>query len=171
MDEVRVRNDYMIGSLDGAFQIAMFGISEGRMGMASVCLGLAEFALDRSLEYAKERKTFGVPLAEHQVLQFMMADMAIDIYAAKYMIIQTAKMLDANKVPVKEICASKAFSIEMCLRAYDRAIQIHGGMGLSGELALEEGYRIARTARIPDGTSEIQRRTIFRQLQRGDTQF
>jgi acyl-CoA dehydrogenase len=101
----------------------------------------------------------------------MMADMAMDIYAAKYMIIQTANMLDANKVPVKEICMSKAFSIEMCQRAYDRAIQIHGGMGLSGELVLEEGFRIARTARIPDGTSEIQRRTIFRQLQRGDTTF
>ena len=171
MDEVRVRNDYMIGAIDGAFQIAMFGISEGRMGMASVCLGLAEYALDRSLEYAKERKTFGAALAEHQALQFMMADMAMDIYAAKYMIIQTANMLDANKVPVKEICMSKAFSIEMCQRAYDRAIQIHGGMGLSGELVLEEGFRIARTARIPDGTSEIQRRTIFRQLQRGDTAF
>jgi len=171
MDEVRVRNDYMIGAIDGAFQIAMFGISEGRMGMAAVCLGLAEYALDRSLEYAKERKTFGAALAEHQVLQFMMADMAMDIYAAKYAIIQTAKMLDANKVPVKEICMSKALSIEMCQRAYDSAIQIHGGMGLSGELVLEEGFRIARTARIPDGTSEIQRRTIFRQLQRGDVAF
>lgn len=171
MDEVRVRNDYMIGAPDGAFQIAMFGISEGRMGMASVCLGLSEFALDRCLEYSKERKTFGSPLADHQVLQFMMADTAMEIYAAKHMTIQTAKLLDANKVPVKEICMSKAFSIETCQRAYDRAIQIHGGMGLSGELVLEEGFRIARTARIPDGTSEIQRRTIFRQLQRGDTQF
>ena len=171
MDEVRARNDYMIGAQNGAFQIAMFGISEGRMGMANVCLGLSEFALDRCLEYSKERKTFGAALAEHQVLQFMMADMAMDIFAAKHMIIQTAKMLDNGKVPVKEVCMSKAFSIEMCQRAYDKAIQIHGGMGLSGELVLEEGFRIARTARIPDGTSEIQRRTIFRQLQRGDTQF
>ncbi|MGD0766211.1 MAG: acyl-CoA dehydrogenase family protein [Dehalococcoidia bacterium] len=171
MDEVRVRNDYMIGAPDGAFQIAMFGISEGRMGMASVCLGLSEFALDRCLEYSKERRTFGAPLAEHQVLQFMMADTAMEIYAAKHMTVQTAKLLDANKVPVKEICMSKAFSIETCQRAYDRAIQIHGGMGLSGEMVLEEGFRIARTARIPDGTSEIQRRTIFRQLQRGDTAF
>ena len=171
MDDVRVRNDYMMGSLGGAFQIAMFGISEGRMGMAGVCLGLAEWALDRSLEYAKDRKTFGVPLAEHEALQFMMADMAMDIFAAKYAIIQTAKMLDAGEIPVKEICISKALSIEMCQRAYDRAIQIHGGMGLSSELALEEGFRIARTARIPDGTSEIQRRTIFRQLLRGDTAF
>ncbi len=171
MDDVRVRNDYMMGDLDGAFQIAMFGISEGRMGMACTCLGMAEWALDRSLEYAAERKTFGHALADHQALQFMMADMATDIFATKYMIIQTAKMLDAGKVPVKEICMSKAFSIEMCQRAYDKAIQIHGGMGLSSELALEEGFRIARTARIPDGTSEIQRRTIFRQLQRGDTVF
>jgi acyl-CoA dehydrogenase len=171
MDEVRVRNDYIIGSVDGAFQIAMFGISEGRMGMASSCLGLAEWALDRSLEYAEERRAFGVALSGHQALQFMMADMAMDIFAAKYMLLQTAKMLDAGKVPVKEICMSKAYAIEMCQRAYDNAIQIHGGMGLSGEMALEEGFRIARTARIPDGTSEIQRRTIFRQLQRGDTTF
>ena len=134
MDDVRVRNDYMMGAEDGAFQIAMFGISEGRMGMAGVCLGLAEWALDRSLEYAKERKTFGVPLAEHEALQFMMADMAMEIFAAKYAIIQTAKMLDAGEIPVKEICISKALSIEMCQRAYDRAIQIHGGMGLSSEL-------------------------------------
>jgi acyl-CoA dehydrogenase len=171
MDEVRVRNDYMIGALDGAFQIAMFGISEGRMGMASVCLGLSEFALERSLEYARDRKTFGAALADHQALQFMMADTAMEIYAAKHMILQTARLLDAGKVPVKEICMSKAYSIETCQRAYDRAIQIHGGMGLSGEMVLEEGFRIARTARIPDGTSEIQRRTIFRQLQRGDTVF
>jgi acyl-CoA dehydrogenase len=171
MDDVRVTNDYMIGSLGGAFQIAMFGISEGRMGMAGVCLGLAEWALDRSLEYAKERKTFGVPLADHEALQFMMADMAMEIFAAKYAIIQTTRMLDAGEIPIKEVCISKALSIEMCQRAYDKAIQIHGGMGLSSELALEEGFRIARTARIPDGTSEIQRRTIFRQLQRGDTMF
>ena len=171
MDDVRVSKDYMIGAENGAFQIAMFGISEGRMGMAGACLGLAEYALDRSLEYAAERKTFGVPLADHQAIQFMIADMAMEIMATKYTIIQTAQMLDAGKVPVKEICISKALSIEMCQRAYDKAIQIHGGMGLSSELSLEEGFRIARTARIPDGTSEIQRRTIFRQLQRGDTQF
>ena len=171
MDEVRVRNDYMMGSLDGAFQIAMFGISEGRMGMASSCLGLAEWALDRSLEYAKERKTFGATLSEHQALQFMMSETAMEIFAAKYAIIQTSRMLDAGEIPIKEICISKALSIEMCQRAFDRAIQIHGGMGLSSELALEEGFRIARTARIPDGTSEIQRRQIFRQLLRGDTLF
>jgi acyl-CoA dehydrogenase len=171
MDDVRVRNDYMIGALGGAFQIAMFGISEGRMGMAGSCLGLAEWALDRSLEYAKDRKTFGVPLAEHEALQFMMADMAMEIFATKYALIQTSRMLDAGEIPVKEICISKALAIEMCQRAYDKAIQIHGGMGLSSELALEEGFRIARTARIPDGTSEIQRRTIFRQLLRGDTAF
>jgi len=171
MDDVRVRNDFMIGNENGAFQIAMFGISEGRMGMAGVCLGLAEWALDQSLSYSKERKTFGVPLAEHQALQFMMADMAMDIFATKYAIIQTTKMLDANELPVKEVCISKALSIEMCQRAFDKAIQIHGGMGLSSELALEEGFRIAREARIPDGTSEIQRRTIFRQLARGDVLF
>ncbi len=171
MDEVRARNDWMIGSLGGAFQIAMFGISEGRMGMAGSCLGLGEWALDRSLEYAKDRKTFGVPLAEHEALQFMMADMAMEIFATKCVLVQTSRMLDAGEIPVKEICISKAIAIEMCQRAYDNAIQIHGGIGLSSELPLEEGFRIARTARIPDGTSEIQRRTIFRQIARGDSAF
>ncbi|MGA2285314.1 MAG: acyl-CoA dehydrogenase family protein [Dehalococcoidia bacterium] len=171
MDDVRVRNDFLIGNENGAFQIAMFGISEGRMGMAGVCLGLAEWALDQALAYSKERKTFGVPLAEHEALQFMMADMAIEIFATKWAMVQTARMLDANELPVKEVCITKALSIEMCQRAFDKAIQIHGGMGLSSELALEEGFRIAREARIPDGTSEIQRRTIFRQLARGDILF
>jgi acyl-CoA dehydrogenase len=89
--------------------------------------------------------------------------------------VHTAKLVDgvahAGRMPVKEICIAKAYAVETAQRVFDRAIQIHGGMGLSSELMLEEGFRIARTLRIPDGTSEIQRRTIARQLLRGDTVF
>ena len=174
-EDVRVRNDYVIGTVDRGFDIAMFGISEGRLGIAAGCVGLSEWALDRALEYSQERRTFGVPLSDHQAIQFMIADSAIEIFAAKYMVVQTAKLVDAfpstGRMPVKEICMAKAYSVETAQSIMDRAIQIHGAMGLSGELALEEGFRIARTLRIPDGTSEIQRRTIFRQLQRGDTIF
>jgi acyl-CoA dehydrogenase len=144
----------------------MFGISEGRMGMASTCLGPST---RWTIAGRCQRRTFSVPWPSTRRVRDRR--MAMEIMAAKYTIIHTAQMLDAGKVPVKEICISKALSIEMCQRAYDRAIQIHGGMGLSSELSLEEGFRIARTARIPDGTSEIQRRTIFRQLQRGDVNF
>jgi acyl-CoA dehydrogenase len=174
-EDVRVRNDYVIGTVDRGFDIAMFGISEGRLGIAAGCVGMAEWAVDRALEYSQERRTFGVPLSDHQAIQFMIADSAMEVFAAKYMVVQTAKLLDAfpstGRMPIKEISMSKAYSVEMAQRVLDRAIQIHGAMGLSGEMALEEGFRIARTLRIPDGTSEIQRRTIFRQLQRGNTLF
>ena len=175
LDDVRVRADYMLGVEDQGFQVGMFGISEGRLGIAAGCVGMAEWALDRALDYSKQRKTFGVPIAEHQAIQFMLADSAMEIFAAKQVVVRTSQLVEASlsggRLPVKEISIAKAYAVEMAQRVLDRAIQIHGGMGLSGELALEEGFRIARTLRIPDGTSEIQRRTIARQLLRGDTVF
>jgi acyl-CoA dehydrogenase len=175
LDEVRVPNDRIMGVVDQGFQIGMLGISEGRLSIAAGCLGMAEWALDRCLEYVKERKTFGVTLSEHQAIQFMLADSAIDIFTAKQTVIRTAQLVDAapttGRLPVKEISIAKAYSVEAAERVLDRAIQIHGAMGLSNEMRFHEGFRIARTLRIPDGTSEIQRRTIARQLLRGDTVF
>jgi acyl-CoA dehydrogenase len=175
LDDVRVPNNRIMGTLDQGFQVGMFGISEGRLCIASICLGMAEYALDRSLAYAKERHTFGVPIAEHQAIQFMLADSAIDIFSAKQTVLRAAHLVDealkGGRLPVKEISIAKAYSVEAAERVLDHAIQIHGGMGLSNELPLEEAARIARTCRIPDGTAEIQRRTIARQLLRGDTVF
>ncbi|MDO8615868.1 MAG: acyl-CoA dehydrogenase, partial [Dehalococcoidia bacterium] len=174
-DEVRVPADRVVGQLDQGFQVAMFGISEGRIAIASNMIGMCEYALDRSLEYAQQRKTFGEPIANHQAIQFMLADMAIDIFTMKYMVLQTAALIEAfpqtGRLPVKEISIAKAYSVEKGQEVYDKAIQVHGGMGLSNELPLEEGFRICRTLRIPDGTGEIQRRTIARQMLRGDTLF
>ena len=174
-DEVRVPADRVLGQLDQGFQVAMFGISEGRIAIASNMIGMCEYALDRSLEYAQQRKTFGEPIANHQAIQFMLADMAIDIFTMKYMVLQTAALIETfpqtGRLPVKEISIAKAYSVEKAQEVYDKAIQVHGGMGLSNELPLEEGFRICRTLRIPDGTGEIQRRTIARQMLRGDTLF
>ncbi len=174
-EDVRVPADRLVGQVDRGFEIAMFGISEGRIAIASNMVGMCEYALDRSLEYAKQRVTFGQPIAEHQAIQFMLADMAIDIYTMKYMVLQTANLIETfpqtGRLPVKEISIAKAYAVEKAQECYDRAIQVHGGMGLSKELPLEEGFRIARTLRIPDGTGEIQRRTIARQMLRGDTAF
>ncbi len=175
LDRVRVSNDRLMGEVDQGFQIGMLGISAGRLMIAAGCLGMSEWALDRSLEYVKERKTFGVTLSEHQAIQFMLADSAIDIFTSKQATVRTAELVDeistTGRIPIKEISIAKAYSVEGCERVMDRAIQIHGGMGLSTELAFQEGFRIARTLRIPDGTSEIQRRTIARQLLRGDAIF
>ena len=174
-ENVRVPADRVIGQVDRGFEIAMFGISEGRIAIASNMIGMCEYALDRSLEYAQQRHTFGRPIAEHQAIQFMLADMAIDIFTMKYMVLQTANLIETfpqpGRLPVKEISIAKAYSVEKAQECYDKAIQVHGGMGLSNELPLQEGFRICRTLRIPDGTGEIQRRTIARQMLRGDTAF
>ena len=175
LEDVRVPNDRILGTVDEGFRVGMLGISEGRLSIAAACLGMAEWALDRCLEYVKERRTFGAALSEHQMIQVMLADTAIDIYTTKQTVRRTAELLDAvattGRLPVKEISITKAYAVEATQRVMDRAIQIHGANGLSSELPFQEGFRIARTLRIPDGTSEIQRRTIARQLLRGDATF
>lgn len=171
LDGVRVRDDHRLGEVGRGLQVAMDGVNTGRMGMAASCLGLARWALDQATEYAKVRKTFGVPIAEHQAIQFMLAESAMDIYAAKTMIQNCAWRLDTGRNATAQVSMVKAFSTEMVGRVMDRSIQIHGGMGLTNELRLEEGYRFARVMRIPDGTAEIQRRTIARQLLGGHVEL
>ena len=167
LDGVRVRDEYRLGEVGRGLAVAMDGVNAGRMGMAASCLGLARWALDQAVEYAKVRKTFGVPIADHQAIQLMLADSAMDVYAAKAMIQNCAWRLDSGQASTAQVSMVKAFSTEMLGRVMDRSIQIHGGMGLTNELRLEEGYRFARVMRIPDGTGEIQRRTIARQLLTG----
>jgi acyl-CoA dehydrogenase len=174
-ENLRVPADRLIGVQDQGFQIAMFGISEGRISISANCIGMCGYALDRSLEYAQQRMSFGKPISEYQAIQFMLADMAIDIFTMKYMVLHTAALVESfpqtGRLPVKEISIAKAYAVEKTQECYDRAIQIHGGMGLTNEMPLNEGFRVARTLRIPDGTGEIQRRTIARQMLRGDTVF
>ena len=175
MEDVKVKEEYILGNVDQGLLAAMAGISEGRLGIAVGMLGLAEWALDMSIQYAKERVTFGRPLADRQAIQWMLADSAIEIFNSKYATLRTAELVDeypkTGRIPIKEISIAKAYAVEMCQAVCDRAIQIHGGMGLSSEMGLEEAFRIARTWRIPDGTSEMQRRTIAARLLRGDAVF
>jgi len=175
MEDVKVKDDYILGNLDQGMLTAMAGISEGRMGIAGAMLGLAEWALDKSIAYAKERKTFGRALADHQAIQWMLADSAIEIFNMKYTTLRVADLVyeypTTGRLPIKEISIAKGYAVEACQAICDRAIQIHGAMGLSSEMGLEEAFRIARTLRIPDGTGEMQRRTIAGQLLRGDTVF
>ncbi|KCZ58697.1 acyl-CoA dehydrogenase family protein [Hyphomonas chukchiensis] len=164
LDNVRVRDDHRLGPVDRGLAVAISGVSAGRLGLSALCLGLARWALDMATEYSRIRKTFGVPISEHQAIQFMLADSLMDIYAAKSMLHDCAASIDAGDNAVAKTSMVKAFCTEMVGRVIDKSIQIHGGMGLTNELRLEEGYRLARQVRIPDGTGEIQRRTIARQL-------
>lgn len=171
LDQVRVPDTHRLGPVDRGLSVALDGVNAGRLSMAASCLGLARWALDQALTYVKVRRTFDQPIAEHQAVQFMLAECAMDIYATKSMVRHCAWLVDQGQPATKEVSIVKASSTEMVGRVMDRCIQIHGGMGLSNELRLEEGYRFARTMRIPDGTSEIQRRTIARRLLEGDVAF
>lgn len=171
LDQVRVPDAHRLGPVDRGLTVALDGVNAGRLSMAASCLGLARWALDQALAYSKVRKTFGQPIAEHQAVQIMLAECAMDIYAAKTMIQHCAWLIDQGRPATKEVSIVKASSTEAAGRVFDRCIQIHGGMGLTNELRLEEGYRFVRTMRIPDGTSEIQRRTIAKRLLDGDTAF
>jgi acyl-CoA dehydrogenase len=172
VDNLRVPEENIVGEVDMGFSIAINGINTGRLGMSGKCIGSAQWALKKAIEYAEIRKTFGKPIKEHQMIQVMLAESAMDIYAARNMALNCAwKIENSRKSPRKEISMVKAFCTEMMGRVYDRAIQIHGGVGISNELGLEQGYRLARILRIPDGTSEIHRRTIAKSLLSGDLSF
>jgi acyl-CoA dehydrogenase len=171
LENVRVPDSHRLGPVNEGLSVALDGVNAGRLSWAAGCLGLAQWALAQAVEYAKVRKTFGQPIADHQAVQFMLADCAMDIYACKSMIRHCAWLVDEGRRATKEVSIVKASATEMVGRVIDRAIQIHGAMGLTNELRLEAAYRYARTVRIPDGTSEIQRRTIARKLLDGDRVF
>ena len=171
-DNVEVPEENVIGEVNFGFIKAMQGIDIGRLAIGSICVGLGKWALNQALEYSKQRKAFGHPIAEYQAIQFKLADMFIKLYAGEAMCYHCAwKAENSDYPPVKEISAVKAFCVETCVEIFDEAIQIFGGMGLTNELQLQDGWRLARTYKIPDGTSEIQRRTIARRLLKGDTKM
>jgi acyl-CoA dehydrogenase len=172
LENLEVPEDHIIGEVDQGFRHAMLGVDAGRLGLSAKCIGLAEWATKLGVEYAKVRKTFGKPIAEHQAVQMMIAESGIDIYGAKNMVLHCAWKLDSTrKMPIKELSICKAFCTEMVTRVIDRSIQIHGALGVTNDLPLQEAYRWARIIRYPDGTSEIHRRTIAKRMIAGDLEF
>ncbi len=171
LDQLRVPDRQRLGPLHKGLSVAMGGVNTGRLGLAGACVGMARWALHQALDYVKVRKTFGRLIAEHQAVQIMLAECAMDIYAVKSMLRHCAWLVDEGRDATKEVSMAKACATEMVSRVVDKAIQVHGAIGLTNELRLEEAYRWARVLRIPDGTAEIQRRTIARRLLSGDTEI
>lgn len=163
-DGVRVPDVQRLGEAGQGLKVAMNGVNTGRLGLSATCIGLARWALNQALDYAKVRKTFGKPIGEHQAVQILLAESALDIYSAETMLMDCASKLEKGVRSIAETSMVKLHCTEAANRVFDRCIQVHGGMGLTNELRLEEGYRFTRSMRIPDGTSEIQRRTIAREL-------
>lgn len=163
-DGLRVPDSHRLGEVNHGLKVAMRGVNTGRLGLSATCIGMARWALNQAVEYAKVRRTFGKPIADHQAVQILIADSAAEIYAAETMLVDCAMKLERDEKALAETSMVKLHCTDAANRVFDRCIQVHGGMGLTNELRLEAGYRFTRSMRIPDGTSEIQRRTIARDL-------
>jgi butyryl-CoA dehydrogenase len=150
----------VLGPVGDGFKVAMATLDGGRVGIACQAIGIARAALETSVAYAKERKSFGVPIAQHQAIQFMLADMATQVDAARLLAWRAAKMKDKGVRHTTESSIAKLYASEMATRVTHKAIQIHGGYGYSTEFPVERHYRDARITEIYEGTSEIQRIVI-----------
>jgi acyl-CoA dehydrogenase len=147
------------------FRTAMKTLDRGRLTMGASTMGSAQKLLDLSIDYAKQRVQFGKPIAHFQAIQLMLADMATNIYAARQMVYHAAWLKDTtNSSVIKEAAMVKLFCTEMANRVADMAVQIHGGMGYMKDYPVERYYRDLRLTRIYEGTSEIQRLVIAREL-------
>ncbi|HLZ48252.1 MAG TPA: acyl-CoA dehydrogenase family protein [Candidatus Limnocylindria bacterium] len=162
--DLRVPASQRIGEEGEGFKIALRTLDIGRLGLAAHAVGSAQRLLEASLEHAKTRVQFGKPIAVHQAIQWLLADAAVGIHAARLMVYDTAARLDRGERVTDRAAMAKLFATEHLGRVADAAVQIHGGMGYMRELWIERAYRDARIYRIYEGTSEIQRVVIAANL-------
>jgi alkylation response protein AidB-like acyl-CoA dehydrogenase len=163
-ENVRVPKENIIGDDGRGFLIAMKTLDAGRLGLGAACLGASKELLELSTRYAKERKQFDVTISQFEAIQFMLAEMAALIYAMESIIYRTAAAYDAGKSVSRQSAIVKLFCSESLIKIADRAVQIHGGMGYSRELPIERYYRDARINPIFEGTNEIQKIVIARDV-------
>ncbi|MBE7375595.1 acyl-CoA dehydrogenase family protein [Pseudomonas lopnurensis] len=164
-ENVRVPAGNLIGGKEGVgFKTAMKVLDKGRLHIAALSVGAAERMLADSLQYAIERKQFGQPIAEFQLIQGMLADSKAEIYAARCMVLDAARKRDEGLNVSTEASCAKMFATEMCGRVADRGVQIHGGAGYVSEYAIERFYRDVRLFRLYEGTTQIQQVIIARNM-------
>ncbi|MFO7156245.1 MAG: acyl-CoA dehydrogenase [Pseudomonadota bacterium] len=163
-ENVRVPAKNLLGKEGEGFKVAMSTLDGGRIGIAAQAVGIARAAYEAALAYAKQRKSFGKPIAEHQAIAFMLADMATDIDAARLLVLRAAALKDQGVRHTAESSMAKLYASEMSHRVTHKALQIHGGYGYSKEFDVERYYRDSRITEIYEGTSEIQRIVISANL-------
>ncbi len=165
LEDCRVPAANLIGAKEGVgFKTAMKVLDKGRLHIAAVCVGAAERILADALAYAMQRHQFGKPIADFQLIQAMLADSKAELYAARSMVIDAARLRDNGEDISTEASCCKLFASEMCGRVADRAVQIHGGGGYISNYAVERFYRDVRLFRIFEGTSQIQQLLIARNM-------
>ena len=163
-EDCRVPAENIIGEEGEGFVTAMKVLDRGRLHISGVAVGLAERLIADALDYAMQRKQFGKPIAEQQLVQAMLADSRTETWAARCMALETARMRDAGENVTLESAACKLFCTEMVGRVADRAVQIHGGSGYMSEFAVERFYRDVRLLRLYEGTSQILQLVVARNM-------
>ncbi len=163
-NEMELTPDLMLGEEGEGYRIALANLEGGRIGIAAQSVGMAQAAYDAALDYAQERETFGKPIVEHQAISFRLADMATQIEAARLLMLHAAELRDAGRPCIKEASMAKLFASEVAEKVCTDAIQIHGGYGYLADFPVERIYRDVRVCQIYEGTSDIQRLVIARNL-------
>ncbi|AKG04855.1 MULTISPECIES: acyl-CoA dehydrogenase [Salimicrobium] len=164
LEDVKVPKENILGDPKKGFGQFLHTLDGGRISIAALAVGIAQASLDRALAYAKERKQFGEPISKFQAIQFKLADMAMEVELARNMVLKAAWLKDEGKPFTKESAYAKLFASETAFRSANQAIQIHGGYGYMREFEVERFLRDAKLLEIGEGTSEIQRMVIARQL-------
>jgi butyryl-CoA dehydrogenase len=157
------RENLLMGEGDG-FKVAMKTLDGGRIGIAAQAVGIGRAALEASLKYAQERQTFGSALASYQAIQWKLADMAVEVDAARLLTLQAAAVKDSGQPCTRQSAMAKLFAAETAMKAATEAVQIHGGYGYTKEFKVERYFRDAKITEIYEGTSEIQRLVIAGQV-------
>ncbi len=165
-EDVRLPADALLGEEGRGFPIAMVALDGGRIGVSSQAVGIAQAALDSAIEFSKERTTFGKTLCEHQAIQWMIADSATELDAARLLTLRAARLKEQGRPFTREASMAKLYSTEAANRICARAFQIHGGYGYIKEYPIERLVRDCRVTTIYEGTSEVQRMVIARFLLR-----
>ncbi|HLJ60774.1 MAG TPA: acyl-CoA dehydrogenase family protein [bacterium] len=166
LDQCEVPASHLLGAPGAGFQDAMQVLEGGRIGIGALALGLGRAALDASVAYARERRAFGRPIGEFQAIQWMLADMAVELEAAELLVMQAASAAWRGLPYRRESSMAKLFASEAAARAASRAVQIHGGYGFTKDYPVERIYRDVKLCEIGEGTSEVQRLIIARELVR-----
>ena len=164
LEDVRVPDRNRLGDEGKGFSVAMSALDNGRISLAAGCVGIAQGALDASVRYAQERRQFGKPIARFQLIQELLADMAVETNAARLMTWRAAALSDAGKKHTVESSMAKYFASEVAVRAANAAVQVHGGYGYIDEYAVGKYLRDARVTTLYEGTSQIQKLIIGRAL-------
>lgn len=164
-DNCRIPADSVIGGVEGiGFKTAMKVLNRGRLHISAVCVGAAERLCDEAVRFARERVQFGKPIAEHQLIQAMLADSSTEAFAGRAMVLEAARRFDAGDRVIQQAASAKLFCSEMVGRVADRAVQIHGGAGYMQDYPVEHFYRDVRLFRLYEGTSQIQQLIIAREM-------